>query len=133
MARSIQLTRDEQSRKPDALSGDAFRLRITAHDAVDMPVRIFLHENRLINVDTGDTIPDFLTVVSPFDLTLYPEDTPSGSQVPAFFRLAVADFLLPSQAYADAAWAEIQAQTTALIAALNKYDVLRTAATVTID
>lgn len=124
MARGISLTRDEQERVFVPNRGDAFRLRVTAHDEQLMPVEIFVHEKRLLNPYTGDTIDDFTHIASPFDLILYPAVAPDASQFPAFFRKAVADFLVPSQTAAETAWEAIHEQVCRLVESLNALDVL---------
>ena len=85
MARGISITRDAQLRAFVLNRGDAFRLRVTAHDAETMPVQIFVHEKRLINPYTGDTIDDFTHIASPFDLLLYPVGAPDAAAAPTTF------------------------------------------------
>jgi len=89
-----------------------------------MPVQIFVHEKRLINPYTGDTVDDFTHIASPLDLLLYPVGAPDATQFPAFFRKAVVDFLVPSQAAAAYSWEAIQEQVCLLVDALDALDVL---------
>ena len=130
MARGISLTRDEQDRVFVPNRGDAFRLRVTAHDNVSMPLEIFVHEKRLMNPYSRETIDDFTHIASPIDLLLYPVGAPDANQFPAFFRKAVADFLVPGQLTATTAWEEIHEQVCRLVLALNALDVLAEVETV---
>lgn len=123
--RGISLTREEQQRVFVINRGDAFRLRIFAHDNILMPKEIFAHERRLIDPHTGKTVDDFSFICSPFDCTIYPANEPDPTQSPQFFRKSVVDFLVPSQAMAMEAWTDIHAQVCRLVTAFDNLDILK--------
>jgi len=124
MARGISLTRDIQQRVFVPNRGDAFRLRVTAHDNELMPAEIFVYEQRVLDPYTAGTIDDFTHIASPIDLLLYPIGLPDPAQFPAFFRKAVVDFLVPGQTQAETAWQEIHDQVCLLVDALDALDML---------
>lgn len=123
-SRGISLTREEQQKVFVKGRGDAFRLRIRAHDAVLMPTKIFAHERRLIDPHTGNTADDFAFICSPFDCAIYPASEPDPTQSPQFFRKAVVDFLVPSEEMAMEAWEDIHEQVCRLVTAFNNLDIL---------
>lgn len=128
--RGISLIREEQERVFVANRGDAFRIRVTAHDAVMMPTAIFLHQKRQPDPYTEDFGDEFVTVASPFDATIYPASVPDPRQVPPYFRKSVFDILVPSQETAMKAWLEIKAEVARLVEAYNRLDILIVAETI---
>lgn len=123
-ARSIHLRRAESNRVFVANRGDAFRLKVTAEDAVGMPNEIFLHAKVLIDPDTEQQGDDFVSICSPIDLTVYPANAPDESQFPQFFRKSQIDILVPGQTAANEAWTAIYSEVEELVRALNRLDVL---------
>lgn len=103
----------------------AFRLVVTASEAVGLPNEIFLHQRTLVNVDTGQQQDEFVAIASAFDLSSYPANEPSVSQSPAYFRKAQLDILLPSVTVFEAVRDEISQQVQVLLNVLGKLDGLQ--------
>lgn len=122
--RGISLRRLEPVRTFTANRGDCFRLVIYAEDAENMPNEVFLFEKTLVDPELNTTADHFVTVCSPYDLTVYPVDAPDGEQFPAFFRKASIDILVPSSDLATTAWEAISTAVTELVAAMKRLDVL---------
>lgn len=119
--RGLRLRRFSQTR---FVTGniDAFRFRVVAYGAFEMPNEVFLYGKKIHNPDVGESASLFTSVCSPADL----EDYPIGdsTEIPAFFRKDSVDLVLRSKAMADEAWRVIQADVASLIRALDFGDDL---------
>lgn len=126
MSRRIKLTRLEQERAYVPNIGNGFRLVVQASDGYLMPDEVFLFQRVLLDPNTNTYDDEMVAVCSPIDLSTYPTTRPAEGQTPAFFRKAVADLTLPSQTMAASLWAELHAEVTRLVSALNVMDTLVT-------
>jgi len=124
-ARGINLRRHAQTRLFVANRGDGFRFIVEAYDPLNMPAEIFLFEKRLIDPYTGTTTDRFVGVASPFDLVVFPANTPDDTQIPAYFRKSLIDGILPTQAQADDVWQLIYEEVNGLVEAMNRMEQLQ--------
>lgn len=124
MARFIKLLRSPQARQAVPSQGLGFRMKIEATEAEGLPLEIFGHQRVAVDPDDENVKDEFIFVCSPYDLTLYPANTPDSEQSPPYFRKAVVDVVLPAQTTADEMWDAIKTEVCILIEALNAMDVL---------
>ena len=124
MARGITLTRSGEQKVFVPNRGDAWRIRIVASDAENMPNEVFGHRYGLRDAHTGLEGLDFCFVASPEDLVLYPANEPNVAQTPPYFRLDTIDVVVASRKIALDLWEEVQARVCALVEALNRKDRL---------
>lgn len=101
---------------------DTFRVRIVASDATDMPNEIFLHQKTLVNPNDGSTQDEFVAVCSPYDLSIYPANTPAAEQSPAFFRKSEIDILVPGVEISSDVITSVMEQVSHLISVMNSLD-----------
>jgi len=85
-----------------ASSTDGIRVRITASNANLMPSKIFAYQMMPIGPADVERVGMFDHVCSPSDLEEYPEDEPTTTLRPAWFRLDYVDVLLRSRTEVDA-------------------------------
>lgn len=85
-----------------ASSTDGIRVRITASNANLMPSKIFAYQMMPIGPADAERVGMFDHVCSPSDLEEYPEDEPTTTLRPAWFRLDYVDVLLRSRTEVDA-------------------------------
>lgn len=113
-----------QARVPAGATGQGFRLKVEAVDSSLMPLEIFVHQRA--NVDAAGTRvkEEFVFVASAYNLTLYPIDEPDPDQSPSYYRKAVIDTVVASQAMADEFWDALKQEVCTLREALNAMDVL---------
>jgi len=133
MARQVDLTRYSEYSEPVPGRGDAFRIKITASNAVNMQNEIFLFVQGPKDASTGTTHEYFLGVATPDDLVTFPLNNPDTTMDPPFYLKDTIDVLVESREVADYIWTEVQAQVKTLIDALNNKDYLINDETVTIS
>jgi len=123
MGRGVGLTVQTQQIE-DAYRFGVYRIRIEAHDAVDMPEEVFMYLRRPVNAARAEEADYFDGVASPVDLGQYPVDEPNLEQSYQFFRknYVVLDFASASVALAKLA--EIEAAVQTLIDGVNATDHL---------
>lgn len=85
-----------------ASSTDGIRVRITASNANLMPSKIFAYQMMPVGPADAERVGMFDHVCSPSDLEEYPEDEPTPTLRPAWFRLDYVDVLLRSRTEVDA-------------------------------
>lgn len=130
--RQIMLERQQSVRTLVRRRGDCFRLVVTASHAAYVPTAIFLHQQQLVDPATGRTADEFVSICSPFDLSIYPETSPTPGQLPAFFRKSSIDIVVASQQMLESVWELIQVEVGSLVWALDRMDRLEVADTVNI-
>ena len=130
--RGITLQRQASELVFVANRGDAFRLKVIATAASQMPAEVFGHQRQLIDPSSGTAGDEFCFVCSPFDLSVYPANEPDDDQFPSFFRKNSIDVLLPSSAAVEDAWLAIQEEVSGLVSAMNRMEWLTPAETVRI-
>lgn len=141
MARGISLRREETA-LVEAAPRTALRLRVSATDATGMTAAVFLHQRGLGDPysDATDPADELVAVCNPFDLATYPVDEPADDQSPPFFRKDSLDILVPpgevngrecsAEEALERAWTAIHEAVCALVADLDRLDVLNERATV---
>lgn len=107
-----------------ASSTDGFRVRIEASDAHLMPDKVFAYQLMPVGPADAERAGMFDHVCSPTDLEEYPEDEPTPSVRPAWFRLAYVDVLLRSRTEVDAFIADVTDDIRGLKATLDTADNL---------
>lgn len=122
--RGISLRRLQPERTFTANRGDTFRIKIYAENAEGLPNEIFLFEKTLVDPETETTADHFVTVCSPYDLTIYAANAPTEGQFPAFFRKSSIDVLVANSAMAEHVWTSVRGAVDELIAAMDRLDVL---------
>lgn len=111
-------------------SHDAFRIRLTASQAVDMPPEIFAYRALPLQPGQAERLGFFSHVCSPVDLDEFPVAAPRPNDTPPWFRLDSVDMLLRSRAEADDFFASVLEEVDNLIASMNAAETLVTQAPV---
>lgn len=107
-----------------ASSTDGIRVRIEASDANLMPSKIFAYQMLPIGPAEAERAGVFDHVCSPSDLEEYPEDEPTTTLRPAWFRLDYVDVLLRSRTEIDAFIKDVTADVQGLKEVLDVTDNL---------
>lgn len=108
-----------------ASSTDGIRVRIEASDANLMPSKIFAYQLMPIGPADAERAGMFDHVCSPSDLEEYPEDEPTTTLRPAWFRLDYVDVLLRSRTEVDAFIRDVTADVQGLKEVLDVADDLQ--------
>jgi hypothetical protein len=107
-----------------AYSTDGIRVRIEASDANLMPEKIFAYQLMPVGAAEAERVGVFDHVCSPSDLEEYPEDEPTTSLRPAWFRLNYVDVLLRSRTEIDGFIKDVTADVQSLKEVLDVADQL---------
>lgn len=112
------------------LGRDTFRVKVVASDGEGLPNEVFLHQKTLVDPNTNSQQDEFVAVCSPYDLSIYPANTPAVDQSPAFFRKDTIDILVPGTEMAQDVINAVLEQVCHLITLLEKLDELEALAPV---
>lgn len=113
-----------------AHSTDGIRVRIEASDSNLMPTKVFAYQMMPVGPADAERAAMFDHVCSPADLEEYPEDEPTTTLRPAWFRLNYVDVLLRSRTEVDAFIKDVTADVQGLKDVLDVTDNVLPAGTV---
>lgn len=131
--RSITLSRSAIERVPGT-DRDLFKLTLTAEDAVNMPLDVFVYIQGGVDPrDERSKLEYFFYVATPFDACIYPVGSPDSTQFPGWYRKSTIEFLAPSTKLAEVFEQDIRQELAGLVEAYNKLDVFETVSEVVIS
>jgi hypothetical protein len=114
----VQVRRDVINVYPtDLIPSVAYRLKIQAYGAVNMPNEIFLYQQERDPI-TGLPVDAFVTVCTAADLEQFPVGTTTLGE-PPFYRLADVDVVEPTLERVGLFWESVLAAVTELKAGLE--------------
>ena len=103
---------------------DCYRVKVVASNENHMPKEIFGYQRTLLDPEQGTTCDEFSFICSPYDLTIYPKNSPDPAQFPQYFRKDTFDIYVPGIGEAAEVLADVEAQVCHLVSLLNKLDKL---------
>jgi hypothetical protein len=101
-----------------------FRVKITAvpKTAADMTGSIFALQNTIIDPYKSTSVAQFAFVCSPYQLSEFPEDTPTSTGYMQFYRKDTIEVYFQSQRDANTFWGEIKLAVDSLVDRLERND-----------
>lgn len=101
-----------------------FRVKITAtpRTPADMTGAIFALQNTIIDPYKSTSVAQFAFVCSPYQLSEFPEDTPSSTGYMQFYRKNTIEVYFQSQQDAHTFWTDIKLAVDSLVDRLERND-----------